>query len=54
MNGVVKGAVRSWEGQFRNVRDHVEGEIAEIDERIIDAEHPLWQWCALWVSSILN
>ena len=28
MNGAVERAVRSWEGQFRTVRDHLEGEIA--------------------------
>ena len=54
MNGAVERAVRSWEGQFRTVRDHVEGEIGAIDERQIDAKHPLWQWCAWWASSILN
>ena len=41
MNGAAERAVRSWEGQFRTVRDHVEGEIAEMDERVIDATHPL-------------
>ena len=46
MNGAVERAVRSWEGQFRTVRDHLEGEIAAVDERQIDAKHPLWQWCA--------
>ena len=43
MNGAAERAVRSWEGQFCTVRDHVEGEIAEIDERVIDAKHLLWQ-----------
>ena len=38
----------------RTVRNHVEGEIARIDERQIVAKHPLWQWCAWWASSILN
>ena len=46
MNGAVESAVTSWEGQFRTVRDHVEGEIGAIDERMIDAKNPLWQWCA--------
>ena len=54
MNGTAERAVRSWEGQFRTVGDHVEGDIAEMDERTVDAKHPLWQWCAWWASSILN
>ena len=54
MNGAVGRAVRSWEGQFRIVHDHVKGEIAAIDGRTTDATNPLWQWCAWWASSILN
>ena len=54
MNGEVERAVRSWEGQFRTVRDHLEGEIAAIDGRQIDAKHKCWQWCAWWASSISN
>ena len=41
INGEVERAVRFWEGQFRTVRDHVEGEIAEMEDRVIDATHPL-------------
>ena len=44
MNGAVERAVRSWEGQFCAVRDHVEGKIEAIDERMIVTKHPLWQW----------
>ena len=54
MNGAVEQPVRCWEGQFRTVRDHLEGEIAAVDERQIDAKHPLWQWCAWWASPILK
>ena len=54
MTGAVGRAVRFWEGQFRTVRDHLESEIAAIDERQLDARHPLWQWCVWWASSILN
>ena len=53
MNGAVERAVKSWEGQFRTVRLHVE-KIGAIDERVIDAILPLWQCCAWWASSILN
>ena len=48
MHGAVKRAVRFWEGHFRTVRENVEGEIGEIDERTDDAKHPVWQWCAWW------
>ena len=54
MNGAVERAVRSWEGQFRTLRDHFEGEIAATDERQLDAKHSPWQWCVWWASSILN
>ena len=54
MNGAVERAVRSWEGHFRTIRDHVESEFAAVDERRITATHPLWQWCAWWASSIMN
>ena len=54
MNGAVERAVRSWEGQFRTIRDHLESELSAIDERQIIATHPLWQWCAWWASSIMN
>ena len=47
MNGAVERAVRTWEGQFRTIRDHVESEIARIDERQISATHPLWQWSSI-------
>ena len=47
-------AVRYWEGQFRTVRDHVEGEIAAIDVRQIDATHPIWEWCAWRASSFMS
>ena len=46
MNGAVEKAVRPWEGQLRTVRDYLEGEIAAVDERQIDAKHPFLQWCA--------
>ena len=54
MNGAVERALRSWEGHFQTVRDHLDGEIAAVDGRQIDATHPLWQWCAWWASSILD
>ena len=54
MNGAVERAVRAWEGQFRTVRDHVEGEVTAVDDRQIDAKHPILQWCAWRASSIMN
>ena len=53
MNGAVESAIKSWEGQFRTIRDHVEGEVGEPGGQI-RAMHPLLQWCAWWASSILN
>ena len=54
MNGAVERAVRTWEGQFRTLRDHLESELSVLDDRQIDATHPLWQWCAWWAASVLN
>ena len=54
MNGAFERAVRSWEWQFRSVRGRVEGEIAAIDERQVDAKHPIWHLCAWCASSIMN
>ena len=54
MHGAVGRAVRSWEGQFQKVRDHLESDTAAIDVRQIDAKYPLWQWFAGLASSILS
>ena len=49
-NGAVERAVRTWQGQFRTLKDHVEYEVkSELGPR-----HPLLTWCAWWAAALLN
>ena len=49
-NGAVERAVRTWEGQFRTLKSHMECEIGEK----LDKRHPVLQWCAWWSAALLN
>ena len=48
-NGAVERAVRTWSGQFRTLKSHVESEIGEE----IDKKHPMLQWMAWWAAALL-
>ena len=49
-NGAVERAVRTWQGQFRTLKDHAEFELkSELGPR-----HPLLTWCAWWAAALLN
>ena len=48
-NGAVEKAVRTWTGQFRTLKCHLEGEIA----MEVDKKHPILQWMAWWAASLL-
>ena len=49
-NGAVERAVRTWQGQFRTLKDHAEFELgAEFGPR-----HPMLTWCAWWSAALLN
>ena len=53
MIGAVERAVRSWEGQFRTIRDHLESEMAAQNFEV-PVMHPIWTWCAWWSATVLN
>ena len=45
----VERAVRTWTGQFKTIKSHLESEIGiEIDKK-----HPILQWMAWWAGSLL-
>ena len=48
-NGAVEKAVRTWTGQFRTLKCHLEGELMTK----IDKKHPILQWMAWWAASLL-
>ena len=48
-NGAVEKAVRTWQGQFRTLKSHLESEIGTE----IDKKHPILQWMAWWAGSLL-
>ena len=49
-NGAVEKAVRTWQGQFRTLKDHLEYEIGEE----LGPRSTIWTWCAWWAASLLN
>ena len=49
-NGAVERAVRTWQGQFRTLKDHVEHELGEE----LGPRSSLWTWCAWWAAALLN
>ena len=49
-NGAVEKAVRTWEGQFRTLKSHLETGI----DMVLPREHPALQWCAWWAAAVLN
>ena len=49
-NGAVEKAVRTWQGQFRTLKSHLEAGIGMTLAR----DHPILQWCAWWSASLLN
>ena len=49
-NGAIERAVRTWQGQFRTLKDHLEYELgSELGPR-----SPIWTWCAWWAAALLN
>ena len=48
--GAVERAVRTWQGQFRTLKDHVEYET----KNKLGPRHPLLTWCAWWAAALLN
>ena len=48
-NGAVERAVRTWTGQFRTIKSHLESEIGTE----IDKKHPILQCLAWWAALIL-
>ena len=49
-NGAIERAARTWQGQFRTLRSHLEDEVGVP----IIPDHPIWQWGAWWASGILR
>ena len=49
-NGAVEKTVRTWEGQYRTLKSHLESEIGVV----LPKRHPVLQWCAWWSASLLN
>ena len=49
-NGAVERAVRTWQGQLRTLKSHLESGI----DFVLPREHPILQWCAWWAASLLN
>ena len=49
-NGGMERAVRTWEGQYRTVKSHMEYEIKEK----LELHHPVLQWLAWWAAGLLN
>ena len=49
-NGAVERAVRTWQGQLRTLKDHLEHELSEE----LGPRSPVWTWCAWWAAALLN
>ena len=49
-NGAIEKAVRTWQGQFRTLKDHLEYEIGEE----LGPRSTVWTWCAWWAAGLLN
>ena len=49
-NGAMERAVRTWEGQFRTLKSHLEYEIGIK----LPKDHPVLQWCAWWAAEVIN
>ena len=49
-NGAVEKAIRTWQGQFRTLKDHLEYMI----DTPLGPRHPALTWCAWWASLLLN
>ena len=49
-NGAIERAIRSWQGQFRTLKDHVEYET----NSVLGPRHPILTWCAWWSAVLLN
>ena len=49
-NGAMEKAVRTWAGQFRSLKSHLEYEL----KTEIPLHHPVLQWMAWWAAGIFN
>ena len=49
-NGAMEKSVRTWSGQFRSLKSHLEYEL-KIE---IPLHHPVLQWMAWWAAGIFN
>ena len=49
-NGGMERAVRTWSGQYRSLKSHLEHEI-KVD---IPLDHVILQWMAWWAANLLN
>ena len=49
-NGAIEKAVRTWQGQFRTLKDDLEYEIGEE----LGPRSTVWTWCAWWAAGLLN
>ena len=49
-NGAAERAVRTWQGQFRTPKSHLESGI----DCVLPREHRIFQWCVSWAASLLN
>ena len=49
-NGSVERAVKTWQGQFRTLKSHLEFSV----DKKLPKDHPVFQWMAWWSASLLN
>ena len=49
-NGAVEKAIRTWQGQFRTLKDHLEYMI----DAPLGPRQPVLTWCAWWAALLLN
>ena len=48
-NGAVEKSVKTWQGQFRTIKSHLETEIG----CVIPHQHKILQWAGWWASQII-
>ena len=49
-SGAVKKAVRTWQGQFCTLKEHLDLEIRSE----LGPSSPVWTWCSWWAAALLN
>ena len=48
-NGACERAVRTWESQFRTIKNHLE----TVLDFQLSPTHPIWGWCGHWAANVL-